>query len=319
MEARNAIHIARGSQADKWAADTFDKAVNRLKEAESYHDRKQKKPSIMAAREAVQTAEDARLIAIRRIENDRLAREKADAAQREAESRAKAEQETMRRAQAEQDRLTAERLKEVAERERAEAERARAVADSQRQASMEAQRQAQAAAENARQAAEEANRLRAQAEQDKAQLRERLLQQLNMILQTRATARGLIVNMSDVLFDTAQYTLKPGTREKLAKIAGIVTSHPGLKLQVEGHTDSVGSDEYNQTLSENRAQSVRTFLVSQGIESDHITARGFGESSPITTNDTAAGRQQNRRVELVVSGMPLGVETSDSGSPGVGR
>ncbi len=210
VEARNAIHIARGAEADKWATDTFQKAVNRLMEAESYLDRKEKKPTIMMAREAVQTAEDARLIAIRRIEANRLALEKAAAAQREAESRSVAEQETLRRAQADQERLTAERLKDVAERDRLEAERQKAAADSQRQASLEAERQARAAAEQARQSADEANRLRAQAEQEKARLREQLLQQLNMILQTRATARGLIVNMSDVLFDTAQYTLKPG-------------------------------------------------------------------------------------------------------------
>jgi outer membrane protein OmpA-like peptidoglycan-associated protein len=314
VEARNAIHIARGAEADNWAAETFQKAVNRLMEAEGYLARKEKKSSIMMAREAVQTAEDARLIAVRRIEANRLALERAAAAQREAEARALAEQETLRRAQADQERQAAEQLKAAADRDRLEAERQRAAADSQRQASLEAQRQAQAMAEQARQSANEANRLRAQAEQEKTRLREQLLQQLNMVLQTRETARGLIVNMSDVLFDTAQYTLKPGAREKLAKIAGIVVSHPGLKLQVEGHTDSVGTEEYNQTLSENRAQSVRSFLVQQGIASGDITARGFGKSSPVATNETASGRQQNRRVELVVSGMPLGVETSEFGA-----
>ncbi len=316
VEARNAILIARGAEADRWASGTFEKAVSRLKQAEDYHARNQKKPSISAAREAVQTAEDARLIAVQRIEEDRLARERAAAAQREAEASARAEQEAARRAQADRDRQIAEQQQLNAERQRLAAEQEKAASNAARQAALEAQRQAQSEAERARQLADEANRLRAQTEQDKAQLRERLLQQLNMVLQTRATARGLIVNMSDVLFDTARYTLKPGAREKLAKIAGIVASHPGLKLQVEGHTDSVGTDGYNQTLSENRAGAVRDFLVQQGIAAGEITSRGFGETKPVATNDTASGRQQNRRVELVVSGAPVGVETSNLGPTG---
>jgi outer membrane protein OmpA-like peptidoglycan-associated protein len=133
-----------------------------------------------------------------------------------------------------------------------------------------------------------------------------------MILETRDSARGLIVNMSDVLFDFNKYTLRPGAREKLAKISGIVLAHPGLKLEVEGHTDSVGSDEYNQTLSENRANAVRTYLLSQGLKTESITARGFGESSPVADNNSAAGRQQNRRVELVVSGEIIGTSVQSS-------
>jgi len=118
------------------------------------------------------------------------------------------------------------------------------------------------------------------------------------------------VNMSDVLFDTGKYTLKPGAREKLAKIGGIVLAHPGLKLQIEGHTDSIGGDEYNQRLSEDRANSVRDYLVSQGVPADAVTARGFGKTQPVTDNSTAAGRQQNRRVELVVSGEAIGTSAS---------
>ena len=157
-----------------------------------------------------------------------------------------------------------------------------------------------------------ANRARLQAEAEKTELRDKLQHQLNLILETRDTARGLIVNMSDVLFDTAKYSLKPGAREKLAKISGIVLAYPGLRLDVEGHTDSVGSEEYNQQLSENRAGSVRDFLIAQGISRDSVSARGFGEASPVATNDTAAGRQQNRRVELVVSGEIIGAETSSA-------
>jgi len=129
-----------------------------------------------------------------------------------------------------------------------------------------------------------------------------------VILRTRDTARGLIVNMSDVLFDTGKSTLKPGAREKLAKIAGIVLAHPGLKLEAEGHTDSVGGDEYNQRLSEHRADSVRGYLVAEGIPDTAVTARGFGKTRPVTTNDTAAGRQMNRRVELVVSGEAISAQ-----------
>ena len=172
---------------------------------------------------------------------------------------------------------------------------------------MAQQQAAESEAEKARQSA-------AQAEQEKTQLREQLRQQLNTILETRETARGLIVNMSDVLFDTGKYTLKPGAREKLAKIAGIILSHPGLRLTVEGHTDSVGGDDFNQRLSEQRANSVREYLVAQSVSADSITASGFGKTRPISSNDTASGRQLNRRVELVVSGDVIGATAQ--GNPG---
>jgi outer membrane protein OmpA-like peptidoglycan-associated protein len=198
--------------------------------------------------------------------------------------------------------MDAERAKQEAQvaanlaaRQQADAEAARAAALAQQQA-------AKAEADRARLAAEEANRLRQRAEDDKAALRSQLLQQLNLILETRDTARGLIVNLSDVLFDFGQYSLRPGAREKLAKVSGIVLAHPGLKLEAEGHTDSVGSDEYNERLSENRAASVRDYLVQQGVSMNNVVARGFGESTPVASNDSPAGRQQNRRVELVVSG-----------------
>ena len=167
-------------------------------------------------------------------------------------------------------------------------------------------------AEKARLAAQEAESMRQKAENEKAELRAQLLQQLNLILETRDTTRGLIVNMSDVLFDTGKYTLRPGAREKLAKISGIVLAHPGLKLEIEGHTDSVGSDEYNQQLSENRAGAVRDYLLQQGIAINNLLTRGFGETMPVASNDTPAGRQQNRRVELVVSGEVIGTEFSQS-------
>ena len=144
-----------------------------------------------------------------------------------------------------------------------------------------------------------------QAEGDKAVLRAQLLGQLNTILQTRDTARGLIVNMSDTLFQTGSATLTSPVREKLAKLAGIVSSHPGLDLIVEGHTDSVGSDATNQRLSEQRANAVKEYLVKQGVLTNSITSQGFGETTPIASNDTSQGRSKNRRVEMIVSGAPI--------------
>jgi outer membrane protein OmpA-like peptidoglycan-associated protein len=185
------------------------------------------------------------------------------------------------------------------------AEEARAAALAQQQAAIEQQKAAEAEAEKARQAA-------AQAEKEKADLRAQLLAQLNAVLQTQDTARGLIVNMSDVLFDTGKFTLKPTTREKLAKISGILLAHPGLTLQIEGHTDSVGSDEMNQQLSERRADSVRDFLAEQGVAASSMTAKGFGKTQPVASNDTAEGRQKNRRVELVVNGSAIGTSAANN-------
>jgi outer membrane protein OmpA-like peptidoglycan-associated protein len=133
---------------------------------------------------------------------------------------------------------------------------------------------------------------------------------LNSVLATSETARGLIVNMSDVLFDTGKYTLKPTTQISLAKVAGILQSYPGLRLQVEGYTDSVGSDEFNQKLSENRADAVRDFLVGQGVSQGNIAATGYGKNNAVADNNTASGRAQNRRVQLVVSGDAIGVHES---------
>jgi outer membrane protein OmpA-like peptidoglycan-associated protein len=138
--------------------------------------------------------------------------------------------------------------------------------------------------------------------------------QLNSVLQTSETARGLIVNMSDVLFDTGKYTLKPTTQVSLAKVAGILEAYPGLKVQVEGFTDSVGSDEFNQTLSDKRAGTVRDFLVAQGVTQNNITSQGFGKNNPVADNTTSSGRQQNRRVNMVVSGDAIGVAESPSAS-----
>jgi len=205
--------------------------------------------------------------------------------------------EAERRAQAESERAVAQAQ---AERNRAQAEATAAKAAQDRAA-------AQAEVERARQAAEQARR-------DQQELRKQLLDQFSRVLQTRETQRGLVVNMSDVLFDVGKSTLKPGAREKLIRIAAIVSGHQGLKLELEGHTDSTGSDELNQTLSEQRANAVRDFLVAQGVDASSITARGLGESEPVASNDTAAGRQMNRRVEMIVSGDIIGTPVTSGRS-----
>jgi len=334
FEARNAVRIAHIALADKYAAATLAKAEQQLRNAEEVYAHKSDKKSVeAAAREVVGTAEEARVMAVKqKAEEDaqaKIAADKKAAEEREAKARADAAAEAQRRVQAEEARKQAEaaqaeavRMKQEAEqaaqeasRQKAEAEKASAAALAQQQAAQAAAEQAardraaaQAETEKARQAA-------AQAEAEKGQLRAQLLAQLNSILQTRDSARGLIVNMSDVLFDTGSYTLKPGAREKLAKISGILLAHPGLTLQIEGHTDSVGSDEFNQQLSERRADSVRDFLAEQGVPVSSITARGFGKTQPVASNDTPEGRQRNRRVELVVNGSAIGNTASDSSAP----
>ena len=287
-EARNAVRIARWAGANKDAAETFAKAEKLLVQAEDYKKRNSgAKPISMVSREAVQTAEDARLIALKRQDEQRIAMERQAAADREAQAKAAADR---ARLQAEDQQRQRERAEEAGRleterRARAEAERAAAQAQakleaekaSRERAALEADARTaaeRAARETAAAAAADAQRLRAeQAEREKQELRAKLIQQLNLILETRDSARGLIVNMSDVLFDTARHDLKPIAREKLARIAGIVLTHPGLALEAEGHTDSIGSDEYNQSLSERRANAVREFLVKQGVPSTMIKSR----------------------------------------------
>jgi outer membrane protein OmpA-like peptidoglycan-associated protein len=116
--------------------------------------------------------------------------------------------------------------------------------------------------------------------------------------------------MADVLFDTGKYDLRSAARERLAKLSGIVLAHPGLKLEIEGHTDSIGGDEFNQKLSEQRAEAVREYLIEQGLPSNNLTARGFGKTIPVASNQTPEGRQKNRRVEMIVSGEVIGTQIS---------
>jgi outer membrane protein OmpA-like peptidoglycan-associated protein len=378
-EARNAVQIARGIGADHFAAESFEKAEKNLAQAEAYQAQNAgRNPVTMAAREAVQMAEDSRVIAVKRQEEDALALERQQSVDRQARAdsdRVAAQSETDRvtreakqaqiQAQEESARLTREKdaqaASALAEADRVkrdsdlrtaavaadadrlrvenEARAAAAASDSNRlqeeSARLTREKDAQAASalaeadrvkvENdarAAAAASEADRLQRQNEaqkiamqaevargdQDKAELRAQLLAQFKAVLQTRDTARGLIVNMSDVLFDTGKYSLRPLAREKLAKVAGIVSGHPGLELEVEGHTDSVGGHASNQLLSEHRGTAVRDYLIQEGMAAGSVTTKGFGETQPVASNDTAQGRQQNRRVELVISGDVIGVE-----------
>jgi outer membrane protein OmpA-like peptidoglycan-associated protein len=325
FEARNAVRIAHIAGADKYAPSILSKAGQQLMHAEELYRQKQKKETVaIAAKEATETCEEARVMAVKQKAEEEA---QAAAAARETKARADADAEAKRRADAEAARQAAEEARIQAEKDRAAAVQARAEAERMKQEAMAAaqdaarqkeeaekakadavaQQQALAAETvQARAAAAQSENLRQQAEREKQELRERLLQQLNSILATRDSARGLVANMSDVLFRSGSYELAPGARERLAKVSGIILAYPSLHVSVEGHTDSVGGDEYNQSLSELRAQAVRDYFVQQGISSGSVEAHGFGKTAPIASNDTPEGRQQNRRVELVLSGDAIG-------------
>ncbi len=306
FEARNALRIAHIAAGEKYATSILSKADQQLMQAETAYRQKQGKTAVeSAARETTQTAEEARVMAVKQRAEDeaqaKAAAEKIAAEEREAKARADAE---AARAEAEKMKAEAQAAAQEAARQREAAEQAKAEALKQQQALA-------AETAKARQAAAQSEQLRQQAEKDKQELRARLLQQLNSILATKDTARGLIANMSDVLFKTGSFELLPGARERLAKVSGIVLAYPSLHLQVEGHTDSVGADEYNQQLSQKRAGAVRDYLVQQGILADSIESRGFGKTEPVASNETPEGRQQNRRVEMVISGDAIG-NTADA-------
>jgi outer membrane protein OmpA-like peptidoglycan-associated protein len=327
FEARNAVRIAKNANAEKYAAPAIAKADQQLQQAEdAYAHKRDSKTVGSLARDAVQTAEEARVISVKqKAEEDAQAQAEADkraAEERTAKARADAEEQANLRQQAEQARLQAEaakadaeRMKEEAMKAAADAAQAKEDADRARQAAVADQQAALAQKQAAEGEAEKARQAAAKAEGEKADMRAQLLAQLNSILQTNDSARGLIVNMSDVLFDTGSFTLKPGAREKLAKVSGILLAHPGLTMQIEGHTDSVGGDAFNVHLSEQRANSVRDFLGEQGVSLSSITAQGFGKAEPVATNDTAEGRQKNRRVEIVVNGDAIGTSATAAAHP----
>ena len=312
LEARNAVVIAKAAGAQQYAPDSLAKAEDMLERAEDYYQRKQGRTPIgTAARGATQMAEDARVLTLRRKEQAKLDAERR--AREEAQAKAEADA-----ALAQQQAAQAQAQSEEDARRRAEAEQAQTEAQAAQAAALAQQQQAQAAAAAAQQAASLADQQRQEAIQQKEAMRARLLAQLNQVLQTRDTARGLIVSMPDVLFAFNKYDLKPEARERLAKISGIVLAYPDLKLQIEGYTDSIGSDEYNQTLSDKRAEAVRDYLVSQGVSMNSVTAQGMGKADPVADNSTAAGRQLNRRVEMIVSGDVIGNQIGPAGGQGPG-
>jgi len=307
LEARNAVRIARDAHADQYASDTYAKAEALLNESNEQF-RRHKGPGHIGttARLAVQTAEAARVITIKKEEDEEAERERREQQERTAQAQAEAQhqQEEAAQAQAQAAQAQAQADAEAQRRQQEEQARQQAqLAKDQADAQAALATQQAQAAELARQQAEQA---RQQAEQEKADMRARMLQQLNQVLETRDSARGLIVSMPDVLFDTAKADLKSGARERLAKVSGILISYPDIHVEIDGYTDSTGSLEFNEHLSQERADSVQAFLVSQGVNPSVVTTKGFGPEDPVASNDTAQGRQQNRRVELVVSGSSIG-------------
>jgi len=347
FEARNALRIAQSEGAEQYASDSYQRAVKLMDNADGYATSKQtdKKALIAVSREAVQTAEDARAIAVQKMDDVRLANERRASADAQAKTQSEADAAMRQKEQAESDTTRAQSANAQAQSDMAQAQAAKKQAESDTENAQAAKAQAEADAAKARTDATDAQAATAKAQSDmaadqassatalsaaqaaadqsradslkaqqsleqsdaeKVEMRQRLSQQLNSILQTRESARGLIVSMSDVLFDSGKYSLKPGAREKLAKVAGILLSYPGLNIEVGGYTDNVGGDAMNQKLSENRAGSVRDYLVQQGVSSNSVSSRGFGNTLPVSSNDNSAGRQQNRRVELLVSGEAIG-------------
>ncbi len=288
-EARNAIRIAKAEGAEKYAPEAWSKASVTAAQMEDYLARKQKDPIITAARNATQQAEDARSIAVKQAAEDQVA----------AEKRAQAEKLAQQQAQA------AQREAELQAQQQAEAKRS---AESAALAAQEAQarERAEAAQRAAQEAAAKSAAAAAQAQREQQQLRAQLLAQLNAVLQTVDTPRGLVVTMADVLFATGKYELSQDANLKLARLSGVILAHPGLKLRIEGYTDSTGSEAFNLTLSGQRADAARMFLIGQGLNPQDVTSAGMGQSNPVANNDTAAGRQQNRRVEIIVSGEAIG-------------
>lgn len=333
LEAENAIAIAQASGAGSYAADTLQKAKDYLAQANDYIRRKQSQVPIgTVARASTQAAEDARLITLEKKQQEQVAAEKERNRQRIEQAQTQAEQEAARAAQARADaqheaeqRALAEQERQAAEQARLQADQARLAAQQQlqeaeaaRQAAMQQQQALAQQAEQAKLQAQQAEQARIQAQQQAEEQRRRLLAQLNQVLQTKDTAKGLIVNVSDVLFATGQATLKEAAKLRLARVAGIIMAYPDLRLEVDGYTDSTGTPEFNQRLSDRRATTVREFLISQGVPSPNVTSRGFGEADPVASNSTASGRKLNRRVELVVSGSAIGENIAPSAGIGSG-
>jgi outer membrane protein OmpA-like peptidoglycan-associated protein len=303
-EARNAVDIAKARGAAQYAPDIFSKAVASLQMAENaLTSNTDKKQIISTSKQAVQFAEDARALAAERQDQERIAAEKqaaADKARSQAEATAAAEAATAKAKSDEEAKRQAELSAAKQAQMQAEADAAATKAKAEADALKAKEDAARAEAERARQAA--------------ADLRAQLLEQFNKVLPTIDTPRGLQVNMGDVLFDTAKFNLRMPAQLGLAKLSGIVLSHPGLKLAIEGYTDTTGTAAFNQTLSAQRANAVRDYLVQQGLDAGTVTAQGFGPANPVASNDTPQGRQQNRRVEIIISGEVIGTKIGSSAS-----
>jgi outer membrane protein OmpA-like peptidoglycan-associated protein len=305
-EAQNAIRIATWAGADQMASDTLQRAQLNLQNATAGENHKgDRKDIVSEARESVQLAEDARLISLSKHE----AAHQAELKQQAADAQAQAAQ---AQAQAQQAQAQAQADAQA----RADAEAAQQQARVAQQQAQAAQQQAQAQAEQASQEKEQAQQRADQAVQQAQQMRAQLLAQLNAILQTQDTPRGLVVRMSDVLFASGHYQLTAEAKLALAKMAGVLLAHPGLKLEIDGYTDSTGSDEVNQTLSDKRAEAVRNFLVAQGVSPSSIVSQGFGSANPIASNDSAEGRRMNRRVDMLVSGSVIGEQMNAQAAAG---
>jgi outer membrane protein OmpA-like peptidoglycan-associated protein len=291
-EARNAMRIARLQGAEKYAPNAWSTAQQSQTQMDDYVARKQKNPILTAARSTTQQAEDARSLAVRAEQAQKVAQAK----QAEADRAAQAKQ---REAQ-----LTADQQAEALQRAQAEARAAQAQASAAQEAQARAQADAAKAQSDA--AAQKSAQQAAEAVEAQRALRAQLLAQLNSVLQTVDTPRGLVVTMADILFSTGKYQLSQNAQLALAKMSGVIAAHPGLKLKIEGYTDSTGSPQFNLKLSGQRADEVRAFLISQGLSPDSVTSVGMGAADPVASNDTSSGRQQNRRVEMVVSGEAIG-------------
>lgn len=319
LEARNAVRIAKSEGAEEYAPDSFRHAVELMKTAdgEATTRHSSRKDLIATSRQVVQTAEDARTVAVKNIAEVQLTSERMASVRAADRAHAQTDAANQQKEQAQADAAKAQADMAASQAAsatavaaaQANAEQANASAQRSRQDAQQANATAQQSQQDAQQANARAQQSQLDAQQanaDKATLRAQLTERLNSVLQTRDSARGLIVSMSDVLFETGKYQLNSGAREKLAKVAGILIAYPGLNIAVCGYTDNTGSDEMNQKLSENRAETVRDYLVRQDVASAAVTATGYGNTSPVASNDDAGGRQQNRRVELVVSGDAIG-------------
>jgi outer membrane protein OmpA-like peptidoglycan-associated protein len=316
LEARDAVAIAKATGAEQYAADTLKKAQDMLARAEDYYVRKQGTTPIgTAARSATQSAEDARLLTINKKEEERAEAARERMRQRIQNAQSEAEAQTERARLAKQEAADEAARRERAEQEREAAQRAAEEAEHARLAAEQAAQQSQQQLAAVQQQAQAAEQARAETERQAAEQRQRLVSQLNSVLATKDTARGVVSQMSDVLFDVNKATLKTDAQIRLAKISGIILSYPDLKLEIDGYTDSTGTLQWNQTLSEKRAASVRDFLISQGVPIDNVTAKGFGPENPIAPNETAAGRKMNRRVELVLSGTAIGANNAPGATP----